>query len=75
VSLGAQIALLIFLISLSAYFSSAETAITSLENGRLRYLINTHQRKKRGLTLLLEEPNDPITAGSFRARSRAIRPG
>ena len=61
-SLGAQIALLIFLISLSAYFSSAETAITSLENGRLRYLINTHQRKKRGLTLLLEEPNDPITA-------------
>jgi len=62
VSLGAQIALLIFLISLSAYFSSAETAITSLANGRLRYLVNAHSKKKRGLTLLLEEPNDPITA-------------
>jgi len=62
VSLGAQIALLIFLISLSAYFSSAETAITSLANGRLRYLVNAHKKKKRGLTLLLKEPNDPITA-------------
>ncbi len=61
-SLGAQIALLIFLISLSAYFSSAETAITSLAHGRLRYLINTHKKKRRGLTLLLDEPNDPITA-------------
>lgn len=61
-SLGAQIALLIFLIVCSAYFSSAETAITSLSKGRLHYLINTHRRKRRGLTHLLEEPNDLITA-------------
>lgn len=61
-SIGAQIALLIFLVACSAYFSSAETAITSLDEGRLRYLINTHRRKRRGLSLLLEEPNDLITA-------------
>jgi len=62
VSLGAQGALLFGLILLSAYFSSAETAITSLAHGRLRYLINTHEKKRRGLTRLLEEPNDLITA-------------
>jgi len=62
VSIGAQIALLIFLVVCSAYFSSAETAITSIAGGRLQYLINTHKRKRRGLTLLLEEPNEPITA-------------
>ena len=61
-SIGAQFALLVFLIVASAYFSSAETAITSLATGRLRYLINNHPKKKRGLTLLLEEPNDLITA-------------
>jgi putative hemolysin len=62
VSIGAQIALLLFLIVASAYSSSAETAITSLAGGRLRYLINAHGKKKRGLTHLLEEPNDLITA-------------
>jgi len=62
VSLGAQFALLIGLIGLSAFFSSAETAITSLDPGRLRYLVNTHEKKKRGLTHLLDEPNDLITA-------------
>jgi len=62
VSLGAQLALLLVLIVLSAYFSSAETALTSLAKGRLRYLINTHEKKRRGLTHLLEEPNDLITA-------------
>ena len=61
-SIGAQVALLIFLIACSAYFSSAETAITSLDEGRLRYLVNAHKRKRRGLRLLLEEPNDMITA-------------
>ena len=61
-SLGAQFALLFGLIVLSAYFSSAETAITSLARGRLRYLINTHEKKRRGLTHLLGEPNDLITA-------------
>ncbi len=61
-SIGAQLALLVFLVAASAYFSSAETAITSLAGGRLRYLINAHGRKKRALTHLLEEPNDLITA-------------
>ena len=61
-SIGAQIALLIFFIVCSAYFSSAETAITSLSKGRLQYLINTHRRKRRGLTHLHDEPNDLITA-------------
>jgi len=62
VSIGAQIALLLFLIVASAYFSSAETAITSLAGGRLRYLVNAHEKKKRALMHLLEEPNDLITA-------------
>lgn len=61
-SIGAQLALLVFLVICSAYFSSAETAITSLTKGRLNYLINAHKNKRRGLLLLLEEPNDPITA-------------
>ena len=61
-SIGAQLALLVFLIAASAYFSSTETAITSLNPGRLRYLINANPKKKRGLTRLSEEPNDLITA-------------
>ena len=61
-SIGAQIALLFFFIGCSAYFSSAETAITSLDEGRLRYLVNTHKKKRRGLSHLIDEPNDLITA-------------
>jgi len=62
VAIGAQIALLFFLIGCSAYFSSAETAITSLDEGRLRYLVNAHKKKRRGLSHLIDEPNDLITA-------------
>jgi CBS domain containing-hemolysin-like protein len=62
VSIGAQIALLFFFIGCSAYFSSAETAITSLDEGRLRYLVNAHKKKRRGLSHLIDEPNDLITA-------------
>ncbi|MCK4683007.1 HlyC/CorC family transporter, partial [Candidatus Bipolaricaulota bacterium] len=62
VSIGAQIALLFFFIGCSAYFSSAETAITSLDEGRLRYLVNVHKKKRRGLSHLIDEPNDLITA-------------
>jgi len=62
VSIGAQIALLFFFIGCSAYFSSAETAITSLDEGRLRYLVNAHKKKRRGLLHLVDEPNDLITA-------------
>ncbi|MBN1857964.1 HlyC/CorC family transporter [Candidatus Bipolaricaulota bacterium] len=60
--IGAEIPLLLFLIACSAYFSSAETAITSLTQGRLRYLINTHDKKRVALTHLMEEPNNLITA-------------
>lgn len=62
VSISAQFALLFFLIAASAYFSSTETAVTSLDGGRLRYLINNHPKKERGLTQLLKEPNALITA-------------
>lgn len=60
--IGAEIAFLILLLLLSAYTSCAETAITSVTHGRLRYLINQHRRKRHALTHLLEEPNDLITA-------------
>ena len=59
---GAEVPLLLFLLVCSAFFSSTETALTSIGQGRLRFLINTHERKRRGLTHLLEEPNDLITA-------------
>jgi putative hemolysin len=59
--LAAEAALLLVLVFLSAYASSTETAITSLTHGRLKYLINTHRRKRRALTHLLNEPNDLIT--------------
>jgi putative hemolysin len=62
VHIGAEIAFLVLLLILSAYTSCAETALTSLTHGRLRYLINTHRRQRRALTRLLEEPNDLITA-------------
>jgi len=62
VHIGAEIGFLVVLLFLSAYTSCAETAITSLTHGRLRYLINEHPRKRRALTRLLEEPNDLITA-------------
>ena len=61
-SLGAEIALLVFLVFCSAFFSSTETAVTSLAQGRLRYLVNAHPKKKKALNLLLDEPNDLITA-------------
>ena len=57
-----MIALVIFLILASAYFSSAETAITSVGKGRLRHLMTTHGKKRRALTHLHDEPNDLITA-------------
>lgn len=60
--IGAEIGFLLVLLFFSAYTSCAETAITSLTHGRLRYLVNEHPRKRRALTRLLEEPNDLITA-------------
>ena len=62
VVIGAQAALLVFFIVCSAYFSSAETAITSLDEGRLSYLVSAHKKKRRAFSALLKEPNNLITA-------------
>jgi len=51
-----------FLILASAYFSSAETAITSVAKGRIRHLMTKHGKKRQALTHLHDEPNDLITA-------------
>ena len=62
VGIGAQAALLVFFIVCSAYFSSAETAITSLNEGRLSYLVNAYKKKRKAFSALREEPNTLITA-------------
>jgi CBS domain containing-hemolysin-like protein len=61
-SIGVQVALLVFFIACSAYSSCAETAITSLSAERLVYLKNAHHKKRRAFDLLLAEPTRPITA-------------
>ncbi len=60
-SIGSQIIILFILILLSAFFSSTETAITSLSRVRIRLLASKHENKSKGLTLLAEEPNQLIT--------------
>jgi len=62
VGIGAQAALLVFFVVCSAYFSSAETAITSLNEGRLSYLVNAYKKKRKAFSALREEPNTLITA-------------
>ncbi len=62
VAIGAQAALLVFLVVCSAYFSSAETAITSLDEGRLSYLVSAYKKKRKAFSALLKEPNNLITA-------------
>jgi len=59
---GVQFALLLLLLAISAYCSSAETAITSVDENRLRYLIKINKNKATGLSALLTQPNDLITA-------------
>ncbi|MCR4391686.1 MAG: hemolysin family protein [Candidatus Acetothermia bacterium] len=63
VTTGSRSILLIFLLLLSAFFSGAETALTSLPDPRVRHLL-THARSRRqakALEHLLREPNDLIT--------------
>ncbi len=48
--------LLAFLILLSGFFSSSETAITSFSRLRLRHLIEEEKEKNKWLTILHEEP-------------------
>ncbi|MEW5825691.1 MAG: hemolysin family protein [Candidatus Bipolaricaulota bacterium] len=62
VHIGAEVALLFFLILLSAYCSCSETALTAVSHGRLVYLIKAHPRRARALGRLLDAPNDLITA-------------
>jgi len=60
-SIGVQIAIVFLLVALSAYAACAETALTSLSEGRLSHLRNANPRKRRAFSLLLSEPNAPIT--------------
>lgn len=55
-STGALIALLVFLIVLSAFFSSSETAMLSLNRFKLKHL-KKHNRAARRVAHLLERPD------------------
>jgi len=57
-----QLILLLILTVSSAFFSSAETAITSMGRIRLAVLIKEHKRCSRALQALLDHPNNMITA-------------
>jgi len=60
-SIGLQIIVLFILILLSAFFSSTETAITSLSRVRIRLLSSKYPNKSSGLILLADKPNQLIT--------------
>ncbi len=62
-SAGSQGLLLVLLLFLSAFFSAAETALSSLFELRIRHLLKTNKgRRAKALEHLLREPNDFITA-------------
>ena len=60
---GSQSILLIILLTLSAFFSGSETAITSISEFRLKHLLEREKDRRRAKALqhLLSEPNDLIT--------------
>ncbi|MFP3953012.1 MAG: hemolysin family protein [Candidatus Acetothermia bacterium] len=60
-SIGSQIIILFILVLLSAFFSSTETAITSLSRVRIRLLSSKYDNKSSSLTLLADQPNQLIT--------------
>lgn len=60
-SIGLQLIILFILILLSAFFSSTETAITSLTRVRIRLLASKDEKRSKGLTLLADNPNQLIT--------------
>jgi putative hemolysin len=63
VSIGSQVLLLFILLILSAFFSAAETALSSLFELRIRHLAKTSKGEKaKALAHLLRDPNDFITA-------------
>ncbi len=55
--------MLIILLTLSAFFSGSETAITSISEFRLKHLLEREKDRRRAKALqhLLSEPNDLIT--------------
>lgn len=56
-SLGILLGILIFLIVMSAYFSSSETAMMALNRYRLRHLIKQHHRGAIRAGKLLDQPD------------------
>lgn len=62
-SIESQVLLLLALLFLSAFFSSSETALSSLFELRIRHLLKTSKgRRAKALEHLLRDPNDIITA-------------
>lgn len=61
-SIEAQVFLLLVLLGFSAFFSAAETALSSLFELRLRHLLKTSRgRRAKALAHLLRDPNDLLT--------------
>ncbi len=58
----AQLFVLIILLSLSAIFSSAETALTTVNKIRIRSLAEEGNRRARAVAKLIEEPSKMISA-------------
>jgi putative hemolysin len=61
-SLGWGLGTLFLLTVLSAFFSGAETAITSMGKLRLQTLAKEYPAKRKALKALIEEPNNMITS-------------
>lgn len=65
-SIGSQVFLVFVLLLFSAFFSASETALSSLFELRIRYLLKgSTGTKAKALEHLLREPNDFITATVF----------
>jgi putative hemolysin len=52
-----QLTVMVFMLILSIFFSSAETAVTAANRMRLRALADEHNRRARIVLALLEKPN------------------
>lgn len=65
-SIDSQVLLLFILLIFSAFFSAAETALSSLFELRIRHLLKTSKGKRaKALAHLLRDPNDFITTLVF----------
>ncbi len=61
-STGIQIAVIVVLLVLSAFFSSAETALTTVSRMRLRTLVEAGDRRAEILSKVLEDPGKMLSA-------------